>query len=91
MTGWEHGESPRELDEPVSARACGEPGRLVGVGGGGVGGGPATQPAGAARVGYAACHWCHVLAHESFEDAETAALMNEQFVSVKIDREVPDR
>ncbi len=38
-------------------------------------------------VGYAACHWCHVMAHESFEDAETARLMNEAFVNVKVDRE----
>jgi uncharacterized protein len=38
-------------------------------------------------VGYAACHWCHVMEHESFEDEETAALMNELFVSVKVDRE----
>jgi uncharacterized protein YyaL (SSP411 family) len=38
-------------------------------------------------VGYSACHWCHVMAHESFEDPETAVLMNELFVSVKIDRE----
>jgi uncharacterized protein len=38
-------------------------------------------------IGYAACHWCHVMAHESFEDAETAALMNEHFVCVKVDRE----
>ena len=38
-------------------------------------------------VGYAACHWCHVMAHESFEDAATAALMNEHFVNVKVDRE----
>jgi uncharacterized protein YyaL (SSP411 family) len=38
-------------------------------------------------VGYAACHWCHVMAHESFEDPATAALMNERFVSVKVDRE----
>jgi uncharacterized protein YyaL (SSP411 family) len=38
-------------------------------------------------VGYAACHWCHVMAHESFEDAETAALMNELYVCVKVDRE----
>src|SRR5215207_3459351 len=38
-------------------------------------------------VGYAACHWCHVMAHESFEDAITAALMNERFVNVKVDRE----
>ena len=38
-------------------------------------------------VGYAACHWCHVMAHESFEDDETAALMNQHFVCVKVDRE----
>ena len=38
-------------------------------------------------VGYAACHWCHVMEHESFEDDETAALMNEQFVNIKVDRE----
>jgi uncharacterized protein YyaL (SSP411 family) len=38
-------------------------------------------------VGYAACHWCHVMAHESFEDDATAAQMNEQFVCVKVDRE----
>ena len=38
-------------------------------------------------VGYAACHWCHVMAHESFEDPETAALMNELYVCVKVDRE----
>ena len=38
-------------------------------------------------IGYAACHWCHVMAHESFEDAETAAVMNEHFVNVKVDRE----
>ncbi|MEE8438462.1 MAG: thioredoxin domain-containing protein [Micropepsaceae bacterium] len=38
-------------------------------------------------IGYAACHWCHVMAHESFEDEETAALINELYVPVKIDRE----
>jgi uncharacterized protein YyaL (SSP411 family) len=38
-------------------------------------------------VGYAACHWCHVMAHESFEDDATAELMNEHFVNVKVDRE----
>ena len=38
-------------------------------------------------IGYAACHWCHVMAHESFEDAETAALMNAHFVNIKVDRE----
>jgi len=38
-------------------------------------------------IGYAACHWCHVMEHESFEDAETAKLMNECFVNIKVDRE----
>ena len=38
-------------------------------------------------IGYAACHWCHVMAHESFEDPETAALMNRLFVNIKVDRE----
>lgn len=38
-------------------------------------------------IGYAACHWCHVMAHESFEDEETAKLMNELFVNIKVDRE----
>ena len=38
-------------------------------------------------IGYAACHWCHVMAHESFEDEATAAYLNERFVSIKVDRE----
>lgn len=38
-------------------------------------------------IGYAACHWCHVMAHESFEDPETAAYLNKHFVSIKVDRE----
>jgi hypothetical protein len=38
-------------------------------------------------VGYSACHWCHVMAHESFEDAEVAAVMNRLFVNIKVDRE----
>jgi uncharacterized protein YyaL (SSP411 family) len=38
-------------------------------------------------IGYAACHWCHVMEHESFESAETAALMNQLFVNIKVDRE----
>ena len=38
-------------------------------------------------VGYAACHWCHVMAHESFEDEETAKLMNREFINIKLDRE----
>ena len=38
-------------------------------------------------VGYASCHWCHVMAHESFEDKNTAAVMNEKFINIKVDRE----
>ena len=38
-------------------------------------------------IGYSACHWCHVMAHESFEDEETARLMNELFINIKVDRE----
>ena len=38
-------------------------------------------------IGYSACHWCHVMAHESFEDAATAELMNSRFVNIKVDRE----
>jgi uncharacterized protein YyaL (SSP411 family) len=42
-------------------------------------------------IGYSACHWCHVMAHESFEDPTTAELMNERFIAVKVDREeMPD-
>ncbi|NDJ36775.1 MAG: thioredoxin domain-containing protein, partial [Chloroflexi bacterium] len=38
-------------------------------------------------IGYSACHWCHVMEHESFEDPETAALMNEHYINIKVDRE----
>ena len=38
-------------------------------------------------IGYAACHWCHVMAHESFEDERTAAMLNEHFINIKVDRE----
>ena len=38
-------------------------------------------------IGYSACHWCHVMAHESFEDPASAAVMNELFVNIKVDRE----
>ena len=38
-------------------------------------------------IGYSACHWCHVMAHESFEDEATAELMNDLFVNIKVDRE----
>src|SRR2546421_8668483 len=38
-------------------------------------------------IGYSTCHWCHVMAHESFEDADVAAVMNREFVNIKVDRE----
>jgi uncharacterized protein YyaL (SSP411 family) len=38
-------------------------------------------------IGYSACHWCHVMAHESFENPDTARVMNERFVNIKVDRE----
>ena len=38
-------------------------------------------------IGYASCHWCHVMAHESFEDPDTAAVLSKSFISVKVDRE----
>ena len=38
-------------------------------------------------IGYSACHWCHVMAHESFEDNEIAKIMNDNFVNIKVDRE----
>jgi len=38
-------------------------------------------------IGYSTCHWCHVMAHESFEDAATAEIMNREFVNIKVDRE----
>lgn len=38
-------------------------------------------------IGYSACHWCHVMEHESFEDAEVAAIMNDNFVNIKVDME----
>ena len=45
------------------------------------------EPTDLFSVGYAACHWCHVMAHESFEDEATARVMNELFVNIKVDRE----
>ena len=38
-------------------------------------------------IGYSACHWCHVMAHESFEDDATAEVMNQHFINIKVDRE----
>ena len=41
-------------------------------------------------IGYSSCHWCHVMAHESFEDKTTANLMNDYFINIKVDRRRPD-
>ena len=38
-------------------------------------------------IGYSSCHWCHVMAHESFEDSDTAKIMNQLFINIKVDRE----
>jgi uncharacterized protein YyaL (SSP411 family) len=38
-------------------------------------------------IGYSACHWCHVMEHETFEDSAAAAFMNEHFINIKVDRE----
>jgi uncharacterized protein YyaL (SSP411 family) len=38
-------------------------------------------------IGYSACHWCHVMEHESFEDEQVATIMNENFINIKVDRE----
>ncbi len=58
----------------------------MGAGGVGRGAKRANKPI-LLSVGYAACHWCHVMAHETFEDEATAAVMNELFVNIKVDRE----
>ena len=68
-------------DLAVPAPARRQPGRLVAVGGRGVRGGAAPGRAGAAERRVSACHWCHVMAHESFEDDATAAYLNEHFVA----------
>src|SRR5919198_1376765 len=68
----------QHADNPVE----GSPG-----GGGALGGAGREDKPILLSIGYAACHWCHVMAHESFEDDDTAALMNERFVNVKVDRE----
>ena len=68
-----HAQPPRHPDLPLSAAARGKPGGLVSVGRRGArAGAPHGQPI-LLSVGYSACHWCHVMAHESFEDPEIAA------------------
>ena len=79
--------SPGQRNKPLPAAARQQSGGLVSLG---------RRGAAAARqqnrpillsIGYAACHWCHVMAHESFEDQATAAFMNAHFVNIKVDRE----
>ena len=86
--GWGHAEPPGPRDVPLPPPARRQPGRLVALVGRGVRGGAQARGARAAVAsGTQRCHWCHVMAHESFEDAETAAYLNAHFVNVKVDRE----
>ena len=74
--------------EPVPAPARAQPGRLVSVGRRGAGRRRAAENKPILlSIGYSACHWCHVMEHESFEDEPIAQLMNEHFVNIKVDRE----
>ena len=75
----------RDLALPAAARR--QPGALAPLGRGGARGGAEADKPILLSIGYAACHWCHVMAHESFEDPDTAALMNALFVNIKVDRE----
>ena len=80
-------EPARRRDQPVPAPARPQPGGLVPVGPGGAGAGePLDRPI-FLSIGYAACHWCHVMERESFEDEATAAYLNAHFVAIKVDRE----
>ena len=77
-----------QRNEPVPAAARGQSRGLVSLGQGSA----STWRRASGKpillsIGYSACHWCHVMAHESFEDPATAALMNELFVNIKVDRE----
>ena len=69
----------QHADNPVDWYPWGEPRRSRGPSRG--------EAAILLSIGYAACHWCHVMEHESFEDRQIAALMNEHFVCIKVDRE----
>jgi hypothetical protein len=85
--GVTHGEPARERDIALPAPARGQSGGLVPLG-------PEAFDAARSKdrpiflsIGYSTCHWCHVMAHESFENPAVAALLNEHFVSIKLDRE----
>ena len=74
-------------DEPVPAAARPQPGRLVPVGAGGAGRAREQDRPIFLSIGYSACHWCHVMERESFEDEATAEQLNRDFVAIKVDRE----
>jgi uncharacterized protein len=79
--------APADLDLALPPPTPGQPRRLVRVGRGGLRRRRERDVPILLSVGYSACHWCHVMAHESFEDEATAAIMNRRFVNVKVDRE----
>ena len=79
---------PRPRNQPLPEAAREQPRGLVSVGAGGAGHGRRNSTGrSSSRIGYSACHWCHVMEHESFEDEATAQVMNEHFVCIKVDRE----
>ena len=79
--------SPGAGDIALSAAAQAQSGRLVDWGPEALAEARRSNRPILLSVGYAACHWCHVMAHELFEDEATAKVMNELFVNIKVDRE----
>ena len=78
---------PRRGNQPLSAPAPRQPGALAAWSEATLAAAKAADKPILLSIGYAACHWCHVMAHESFEDPAIAARMNELFVNIKVDRE----
>ena len=85
--GWSDGQPPGARDQPVSAAARDNPVDWYPWGEEALARAREEDRPILLSVGYSACHWCHVMERESFEDPETAAYMNEHFVNVKVDRE----
>ncbi len=80
-------QSPRRRNQSLPAPARGQSGRLVALGAEALATARTQDKPILLSIGYSACHWCHVMAHESFEDGATARLMNDLFVCIKVDRE----
>lgn len=80
-------QSSRRPDKPLPSPARGQPRGLVPLGEEAFDRARAEDKPVFLSIGYSSCHWCHVMAHESFEDEEVAALMNHAFINVKVDRE----